>query len=833
MTGACQARPRAGSALVWGAVGALGAAGLRRVLRGPRPRPGERGRRPSDIVLICDDALRCIHASPATLPLLGRPADDWIGRSLQPWVHPGDLATLRRYARSARTTASARDAGRRTRARPVPVRLLDAEGEAVPMVASRHGPGTIDFAARDIAQRVRLEEWAISGRALGDAILANASDPILALDRRGRVVEWNDAASRTFGWQPAEILGRDAIDVLVPPDVAPRYLAWRDRILSRSQIRVEEPQEVELLHCDGHRVPAEATGWTVRYGRLWRFYLLARDIAARKQVERELTAAQQQADEASRLKSEFLAAMSHEIRTPMNGVIGLTELLLGTDLDPDQRRYAEGVARAASSLLAIINDILDFSRIEAGRLTLEPTDFDVRELVEGVVELLAPHAREKGLRLASVVSPDVPPTLTGDCGRLRQVLINLCANAVKFTERGEVVVTVTGAGGPRQSRRRFEVRDTGVGLRAEELSRIFDAFVQADSSTTRRYGGTGLGLAISQEIVTAMGGRIEVDSEPGVGSTFWFEVDLPAGGASPPPRPVQSRPPRERPAAGNRPAPAGTAGRVLLVEDDEINRMVAAELLGRHGVRVDLAENGVAALDRLAEQEYDAVLMDCRMPTLDGFAATRELRRREANRRHTPVVALTASARPEDQQLAIEAGMDDYLSKPVDAGDLRRALGRWLPALRPTDGAGPEPVRPAGARPEAAPAERPTEPPAETDSSTVDARLRTLRRASATGDTLVGRLIGSFLDRTPGALDELGEAARRRDPQRVRAVAHRLHGSAANLGARRLAERCAALAEQAAAGEVPEPRQVDLAVAAYRAVEPHLRQRLRDGRSQH
>jgi signal transduction histidine kinase/CheY-like chemotaxis protein len=389
------------------------------------------------------------------------------------------------------------------------------------------------------------------------------------------------------------------------------------------------------------------------------------------------------AEAANRAKSQFLANMSHEVRTPLNGILGMTQLLMQSGLTPSQGRLADLARSSAQSLLAIVDDILDFSRVEAGRLALEQVSFDIREVVAGVLEVFAARAREKDLQLRALVTSDVPDAVRGDPGRLRQVLVNLVGNAVKFTPQGEIVVrvSVSDQQGPSLCLR-FEVSDTGIGIAPEALSRIFDAFVQADGSTTRRYGGTGLGLAISRQLVDLMGGELTVDSALGVGSSFCFTArfGLEAREAA-------------RAATVAVPPHGAFDGRVLLVEDSPVNQAVAEGMLQLLGADVELASDGSQALAALAEAAYDLVLMDCMMPGMDGYAATRELRRRErASGRRTPVVALTANAMSGDRERCLDAGMDDYLSKPFRQEELRQLLGRWLRAREASSGRGAEPA---------------------------------------------------------------------------------------------------------------------------------------------
>lgn len=398
---------------------------------------------------------------------------------------------------------------------------------------------------------------------------------------------------------------------------------------------------------------------------------LKTEIEHVKQMETELTEARDRAEKMSAAKGEFLANMSHEIRTPMNGVIGTLQLLEDTKLDDSQIEYVRTAHKSADALLTILNDILDLSKIEAGKLDIEIIQFDFREVISDLVTLHALKAEQKGVILRSDIDEALPQKIKGDPTRLRQVLMNLISNAMKFTHKGEICVhlRVIHANDETVSCR-VEVQDSGIGIDDDAQQKLFTAFSQADGSTTRKYGGTGLGLAIVRQLIGLMYGEIGVDSKQGIGSTFWFVVPLGT---------VSEEEMIEATVTEEVIDQSPLSGKVLLVEDNPVNQMVASKMLEKIGISSKLANNGKEALDQLSQESFDAVLMDCQMPEMDGFEATRKLRSTEKSTdKHIPVIAMTANVMEGDRELCLSAGMDDYLGKPVKVEELESKLRKWL-----------------------------------------------------------------------------------------------------------------------------------------------------------
>nr|MBA2486408.1 response regulator [Nitrospira sp.] len=664
--------------------------------------------------------------------------------------------------------------------------------------------------------RKRAEEALRTSEARLKTTLRGSQIGVWDVDLRATRVYYSATWKRQLGYDDHEIgTAFEEWETRIHPDD-------RDRILPINQAcqegRTEQfEHEHRLRHKDGSYRWILARGSLIRneQGEAIRMLGIHIDTTDRKRNEEELRAAKEAAEAANKAKSEFLANMSHEIRTPMNGVLGTTELLLNSELTDKQRHLASTVHRSGRTLLAIINDILDFSKIEAGKLELESVSFDLSQILSESLELFVEAARRKQLRLTQHIGEGVPLYLKGDPVRFRQILMNLLSNAIKFTETGEVSLTTELAESTTSHvLLRLAVADSGIGISAAATSYIFDAFSQADGSTTRRFGGTGLGLSIAKQLVGLMGGTITVESSTGNGSTFSFTARLarqPFGAPSQKglfPRARLSAPsPAYHQAVEAPRVPLSSlvdeasapkpAGRILLAEDSPVNREVAVGMLELLGYEVVVAENGRQALMAADEDNIDMVLMDCQMPEMDGLTATGDIRHRETSsgRRRLPIIAVTAHAIQGDRERCLAAGMDDYLTKPYTQRQLRDVILKWLIRKSPTWNSSLI----SGTTPPASALEPDsysltTEPIV--DSMTVPsgidlkalAGIRALQRPDR--PDVLSSVLRKYLDNSRDSVDALRDAIRANDPAALQAIAHRLKSSSAQLGAVAMATRC-------------------------------------------
>jgi len=522
-----------------------------------------------------------------------------------------------------------------------------------------------------------------------NAIIKSALDCIINMDHEGRITEFNPMAEQTFGYRRDEVIGRSLVETIVPPAQREAHNKGLEHYLATGEGPILGNRiEVTAMRSDGTEFPVEMAVSLAFVKEKPLFTSYIRDITDRREYENALKQAKMFAEEAAEAKSSFLANMSHEIRTPMNAVLGLLGLLAEEDnLTTQQKTWVKTAHQSSNVLLNLINDTLDFSKIDAGKLVLDTESFNLCSLINTTLDMLGPKAESKGISLSSRLENTLPANIEGDSGRLRQILVNLIGNAIKFTDKGEIKLEVAAAGDDEKRLLRFAVHDTGIGIQLQDHEKLFTAFTQLTRGDTIPPDGTGLGLAISRELVNLMGGDIGVESEPDEGSCFWFEIPLVPGSSSAADLTVTTGPAtdsvapvawqlHDQPVAS---PPAEPAVRILLAEDSPANQVVALALLKETGYHIDTVNNGKQAVESLRNQTYDLVLMDISMPEMNGMQATAVIRELAGDKGRIPIIAMTAHAIKGDREKFLAAGMNDYISKPIDKQLLFRVLEKWLP----------------------------------------------------------------------------------------------------------------------------------------------------------
>jgi len=876
-----------------------------------------------DGILIFGQDDRILDANRAAEMVFGRRRDELIGCPVaETVIADSHRQNYKRMLRECRAGGNG-FLGRRVKVRALHGDSSEFDSEVTTTaVSTEHGTDFV-AAVRDITERIQNKNIMMAAITRMNAVIENMRSAIVVLDEEQKVIRVNGAFCEMFGKMPKDFnpqgWSSEELTIFFKENFERGEELWanaRHAMDAREVLADLEIQARDGRVIEQHYVPAAENG--IFQLHIWIF----RDVSNHKGVESELKAARDAALDSARFKSQFLANMSHEIRTPMNAIVGMTDLLLESSLNEEQKDFATTVKQASDALLVLINQILDFSKIEAGKMTLEHEGFDLRELVEGVASMFAVKAQAKGLELAVDLAPELHTLLRGDAARLGQVLVNLMGNAIKFTAKGDVIVKVSSEEGAGNTvALRIDVKDSGIGIAPDALQHLFKPFVQADGSITRRFGGTGLGLAISKELVELMGGEIGVESsvESPSYTRFWIKLCLDRqteeriaivqpgaviskmkvlivddnatnclivshqlnawkishgaadsamaakeilrqaahdgeafdvllldmqmpdqdglslarelasdtsipkprmilmsslghspskeilaeasiqacmnkpvkqsallkalqGMASPDSPYVLAEPKPKVPQVRRRDSVAG-AWRVLAAEDNAVNQRVVRSQMEKLGVAVDIVNNGKEALEAILKGDYKLVLMDCQMPILDGLAATRELRSREAalGLPRMPVVAMTANALDGDERHCLEAGMDDYLPKPVKLENLEKVLDRWIPESRPA---------------------------AQLDHGTHDAipvfcddDVRRGMGEHYREDGIFQELVKLFSEDTPERLKALDEAARSKDSHTVNQQAHAIKGSCRALGASRMGDSCACLEALAKEGK--------------------------------
>lgn len=649
---------------------------------------------------------------------------------------------------------------------------------------------TIDDMAQKLAvnykERQQFEESLRESEARYRILVETANEGIWAADAENRTTFVNNKMAEMLGYQPEEMRQRTLSDFVAPEDSGDFH-----QQMALRQKGVSTRFERRFLRKDGTVIDTIASGTPLMdvNGTYVGSFAMVSDISERKQIEIALYQAMAEAQSANIAKSEFLANMSHEIRTPVNGVIGLMELLLGTDLNGEQRKLVELAKQSGKNLAELISDILDLSKIESNRLELEPRDFDLQAETAAIIDIFTLRAREKGLTLSAEIDADVPNRLQGDSGRLRQIIDNLIGNAIKFTDAGSIALHIGKEAANEESiTLRIEVRDTGIGVAADKREMIFEPFTQADGSTSRRFGGSGLGLAIARRLVNLMGGEIGVDSCAGQGATFWFTVALafPSGDT-----PSPSANCVTTPAATLSQAPAGRRARILLVEDDPTSQLVITSVFTKCGYPIDPVTNGEDAIKALKDADYDLVLMDCMMPVMNGYEATAIIRDRTSPVRNheIPIIAITAKAFRQDRDICLKAGMNDYLTKPLELGKLLALVQKWTTIPSPS---------PAGEHSTANP-----DRPEQTATTAIFDKEMLLER-NLNDLELCRSVAKEFVCVTASTVASFRLALTAMDAAEVCHLAHQLKGSAATLSLPLLTAAAAKIEQHGASGNLEE-----------------------------
>ncbi len=704
-----------------------------------------------DGVFALDSNGVCNFINPAAEHLLGCPREELLGQKLHNHIH--SLApTGEPHSEEACPILSCTRAGHTYRSEAATFQHKDgtffpASITAVPLTEG--GKEGMVAIFQDITKRKQTEEVL---KKLSTAVEQSPAS-IIITDKNGNIEYVNPEFEHITGYTKHEVIGKNP-SILKSGYISAETYTHLWKTITKGKIWRGELQNRKK---NGGLYWEFASICPIKNdaGKVTHFIAVKENISLLKFREDELRSAKEMADTANRAKSEFLANMSHEIRTPMNAIIGIGHLLKKTSLSKEQQEYLSSLQSSSTNLLGVINDILDFSKIEAGKVDIQSTEFCLNDIVQNISNLITPLAREKNLTLRISMPDTIPNTLTGDPLRLGQVLTNLVGNAVKFTDQGEIRVSIEILEQKStQIQLQFTIMDTGIGIAPEQQQRLFQPFTQADSSLTRRYGGTGLGLTISRQLVEMMGGKIRVESEPDKGSRFIFTAIFGLAATNP----VTPEPPTRI-----KPSSQLESAHVLLVEDDRLNQIVAQRLLEHYGVQVSIAENGLAAVEAVKQQPFDLVLMDIQMPEMNGYQATAEIRK-DHHIKRLPIIAMTAHAMVGEREKCLAAGMDDHLPKPFKPDELKQLLIQWIPSKSTT------------------------EKIAAAESSKAEIRANLERLISHMSEKSAIDPLDAVLKLVPERLDKLTQALTDNDWKSAKSQAHKLRGSLNIYGSKRLTE---------------------------------------------